>query len=68
MDDIEALFSLDGVTREQLRFYPDEHGGAVAGELIVDRPRSRDTTGEVEHRLHPASAPAPTRSRTRSST
>jgi len=35
MDDIEATFSLDGVTREQLRFYPDEHGGAVAGELVV---------------------------------
>ncbi len=35
MDDIEALFSLEGVNREQLRFYPEEHGGAVAGELIV---------------------------------
>ena len=35
MDDIEAMFSLDGVTREQLRYTPDEHGGAVAGELIV---------------------------------
>ncbi|MBI3951838.1 MAG: DNA topoisomerase IV subunit A [Acidobacteria bacterium] len=35
MDDIEALFSLYGVNREQLRFYPEEHGGAVAGELIV---------------------------------
>jgi len=35
MDDIEALFSLEGVTREQLRFYPEEHGGAVAGQLIV---------------------------------
>ncbi len=35
MDDVEAMFSLDGVTREQLRFVPDEHGGAVAGELIV---------------------------------
>ncbi len=38
MDDIEAMFSIDDVTREQLRFYPEEHGGAVAGELvIVDR-------------------------------
>ncbi len=38
MDDIEALVSLEGVSREQLRFYPEEHGGAVAGELvIVDR-------------------------------
>ena len=35
MDDIEAMFSLDGVSREQLRFYPEEHGGAVAGKLIV---------------------------------
>ncbi len=35
MDDIEALFSLEGVTREQLRFKPEEHGGAVAGELVV---------------------------------
>ena len=35
MDDIEAMFSLDGVTREQLRFFPDERGGAVSGELIV---------------------------------
>jgi DNA topoisomerase VI subunit A len=38
MDDIEATFSLEGVTREELRFYPEEHGGAVAGELfVVDR-------------------------------
>jgi DNA topoisomerase-6 subunit A len=35
MDDIEAMFSLRGVSREQLRFYPEEHGGAVAGKLIV---------------------------------
>lgn len=35
MDDIEALFSLEGVSRENLRFYPEEHGGAVAGSLIV---------------------------------
>jgi len=35
MDDIEALFSVDDVSREQLRFVPDEHGGAVAGELVV---------------------------------
>ncbi len=40
MDDIEAMFSLHGLTREQLRFYPDEHGGAVAGDLVViDRDR-----------------------------
>jgi DNA topoisomerase VI subunit A len=35
MDDIEALFSVHQVSREQLRFIPDEHGGAVAGELVV---------------------------------
>jgi DNA topoisomerase-6 subunit A len=46
MDDIEALFSMHGVNREQLRFVPDEHGGAVAGELIVHDPDLE--TGEVE--------------------
>ncbi|HET6201276.1 MAG TPA: DNA topoisomerase IV subunit A [Planctomycetota bacterium] len=35
MDDIEAMFSLEGVTREQLRFYPEEHGGTVVGPLVV---------------------------------
>jgi DNA topoisomerase-6 subunit A len=35
MDDIEAMFSINGVSREQLRYIPDEHGGAVAGQLIV---------------------------------
>ncbi len=35
MDDIEALASLDGLSREQLRFYPEEHGGSVAGNLVV---------------------------------
>ena len=43
MDDIEALASLEGLTREQLRYRPEEHGGALAGELVViDRDR---TTG-----------------------
>ncbi|MBD3160625.1 MAG: DNA topoisomerase VI [Candidatus Eisenbacteria bacterium] len=46
MDDIEALFSQDRVNREQLRFIPDEHGGAVAGELIVLDPDLE--TGVVE--------------------
>jgi DNA topoisomerase-6 subunit A len=32
MDDIEAML---GVNREQLGFIPDEHGGGVAGQLIV---------------------------------
>jgi len=35
MDDIEAMFSVHGVSREQLRYVPDEHGGTVAGSLIV---------------------------------
>jgi DNA topoisomerase-6 subunit A len=47
MDDIEAMFSMSGVSREQLRFVPDEHGGAVAGQLVVHDPDLE--TGEVEH-------------------
>ena len=35
MDDIEALASLDGLSREQLRYYPEEHGGSLAGQLVV---------------------------------
>ncbi len=35
MDDVEALFSGYDVSREELRFYPEEHGGAVAGDLVV---------------------------------
>jgi DNA topoisomerase-6 subunit A len=35
MDDIEAMFAIEGISREQLRFVPDQHGGAVAGSLIV---------------------------------
>jgi DNA topoisomerase-6 subunit A len=46
MDDIEALFSIQGASREQLRFVPDEHGGAVAGRLVVLDPDRE--TGEVE--------------------
>jgi DNA topoisomerase-6 subunit A len=46
MDDIEALFSVRGLSREQLRFVPDEHGGAVAGQLIVLDPDRE--TGAVE--------------------
>ena len=46
MDDIEAMFSISKVSREQLRFIPDEHGGSVAGELIVfDRDLE---TGKIE--------------------
>ncbi len=46
MDDIEAMFSISGASREQLRFIPDEHGGAVAGRLVVLDPDRE--TGEVE--------------------
>jgi DNA topoisomerase-6 subunit A len=46
MDDIEAMFSIHKMSREQLRFVPDEHGGAVAGELIVYDPDIE--TGNVE--------------------
>jgi DNA topoisomerase-6 subunit A len=44
MDDIEALFSVDSISREQLRFYPEEHGGSVSGPLVVI---DRDSTGRV---------------------
>jgi DNA topoisomerase-6 subunit A len=47
MDDLEALFSVWGVTREQLRFIPQEHGGAVAGELVVID-RDRDTGERID--------------------
>lgn len=35
MDDIEALASMRGLSREQLRFQAESHGGSVAGELVV---------------------------------
>ncbi|MCP4006362.1 MAG: DNA topoisomerase IV subunit A [bacterium] len=44
MDDIEALFSVDQIAREQLRFYPEEHGGSVSGPLTVI---DEDSTGRV---------------------
>ncbi|MFP6607589.1 MAG: DNA topoisomerase IV subunit A [Myxococcota bacterium] len=47
MDDIEAMFSVQKISREQLRFVPDEgYNGAVAGRLVVLDP-DRDT-GRVE--------------------
>ncbi len=46
MDDMEAHFSVEKISREQLRFIPDEHGGAVAGELTVLDPDLE--TGRVE--------------------
>jgi DNA topoisomerase-6 subunit A len=44
IDDIEALASLHGLAREQLRIFPESHGGSVAGRLtVVDR---NPVTGE----------------------
>ena len=48
MDDIEALASLDGLSREQLRYYPEEHGGSVAGRLTV---LDRDTESGAQLRI-----------------
>ena len=47
LDDIEAFF---GVNKEQLCFTPDEHGGLVAGELVVvDRDGANsDRTIEID--------------------
>jgi DNA topoisomerase-6 subunit A len=47
MDDIEAAASVEGLSREQLRFYPEAHGGSVAGRLnVIDR--SEDTGEAIE--------------------
>jgi len=35
LDDIEGMFSMHEVTRETLRFVPEEHGGSVVGALTV---------------------------------
>ena len=35
MDDIEALAAMQGLSREHLHFYPESHGGSVAGRLTV---------------------------------
>lgn len=35
LDDIEALASMHGLSREQLGFFAESHGGSVAGELTV---------------------------------
>ncbi len=38
LDDIEGMFSIQDVTREELRFVPEEHGGSVVGALtVIDR-------------------------------
>jgi len=49
MDDIEALASMHGLSREQLRFYPESHGGAVAGRLtVLDRNPATDAPVEID--------------------
>jgi DNA topoisomerase VI subunit A len=49
MDDIEAVASAHGLSREQLRFYPETHGGSVAGRVVViDRNTVTGETVEVD--------------------
>jgi DNA topoisomerase-6 subunit A len=49
MDDIEAMASLHGLSREQLRFYPETHGGSVAGRLtVIDRNPATGESIEVD--------------------
>ena len=49
MDDIEAVASAHGLSREQLRFYPETHGGSVAGRLVViDRNSVTGETVEID--------------------
>ncbi len=49
MDDIEAIASLHGLSREQLRFYPESHGGSVAGRLtVIDRNPATGAAVEVD--------------------
>jgi DNA topoisomerase-6 subunit A len=35
LDDIEALCAAAGVSREELGFIPESHGGSVAGRLVI---------------------------------
>ena len=51
MDDIEALASMHGLSREQLRFYPESHGGSVAGPLTVMDTDTDTETGETGETL-----------------
>ncbi len=51
MDDVEALASLHGLSREQLRFYPEAHGGSVVGPLVVvDRDTETGAAIEIDCR------------------
>jgi len=35
LDDIEALCAIAGLSREELGFIPESHGGSVAGRLVI---------------------------------
>jgi DNA topoisomerase-6 subunit A len=49
MDDIEAMASMHGLSREQLRFYPESHGGSVAGRLtVIDRNPATGAVVEID--------------------
>jgi len=49
MDDIEAMASMHTLSREQLRFYSESHGGSVAGRLtVVDRNPVSGATVEID--------------------
>ena len=49
MDDIEAMASVHGLSREQLRFYPEAHGGSVAGRLtVIDKNPATGETVEID--------------------
>lgn len=49
MDDVEALASREGLTREALRYHPEDHGGTVAGELtVIDRDKQTGNTLRID--------------------
>jgi DNA topoisomerase-6 subunit A len=50
LDDIEALASREGILREELGFFPEEHGGSVAGNLTVVDVDSEQGRVEVDCR------------------
>ena len=50
MDDIEAMASLEGLAREQLRYYPEEHGGSVGREHDLVRLAGEGLGGEPDCR------------------
>lgn len=51
LDDVEALAAAHGLMREHLRFFPEEHGGSVAGALtVVDRDVERGDRIEIDCR------------------